>query len=210
MTSCRCLRVVVVVTAVILILAEVCATWEPRKEATSPNEVVQMLQEFHLKVKEVPPADRSVKSLAGHYTSGVGLSGEECYLFSDASYIYTNWADILPETIYEKGTWSVKHGFIVLKPDGSLPRSTFPKDHVYAPLRRNENTDVYLMSHRWDFSYFLDHADKRSSDNMFKICTLRRKSQLSNVAQDEKRKQLMAQAWRPDFFKEEDGTESRH
>ena len=207
----ECLRVVVVVTAAILILAESCAAWEPRKEAKSPNEIVQMLRTRGLKVKEVPPADRSVESLAGHYTHGPGLSGKECYLFSDASYIYTEWADVLPETIFEKGTWSVKDGFIILKPDGSLPRDLFPKDHVYAPLLLNEAADVFLMSHRWDFSYFLEHAHKRSPDAvMFRICTLRRASQLSKAAQEEKRRELMARAWNPNFFKKEDGKESRH
>jgi len=145
-----------------------------------------------------------VESLAGRYTSRPGLSGEECYLFSDGSYIFTTWADILPETIYEKGTWSVEDRFIILKPDGSLPRDQFPKDHVYASLLLNGAADVYLMSHRWDFSYFLDHGDKRCADDtMFRVCTLRRASQPSKTAQEEERKQLMARAWRPDFFQEE-------
>jgi hypothetical protein len=183
--------------------------WEPRHVARSPSDVVQTVAKHGLKVKQVPASDLTVNSLAGHYTKGPGLSGEECYLFSDASYIYTEWADILPETIYEKGTWYVKDGFVILKSDGSLPGGARHIDHVYAPLLLNEGSDVYLMSHRWHFSYFQDNADKRSADEvMFSICTLRRKSQPTKAAQEEKKRELMSKAWNPDFYKEDHSKES--
>jgi hypothetical protein len=170
--------------------------------------MVQTLRQHGLKVKEVSASDLSVESLAGHYSHGSGLSGFEFYLFSDASYIYTRWADIMPETIYEKGTWIVQDGFITLKPDGSLPRDRLPIDHVYAPLLLDESTEVHLMSHRWDFSCFLENVGKRKPDaNMFNICTVRRKRQPSRAAQEEIRRELMARAWRPDFFKKDSAKE---
>jgi hypothetical protein len=75
----------------------------------------------------------------------------------------------------------------------------------------NGRAEVYLMSHRWDFSYFSYHAKARSRDvTMFRICTLRRESQPSKADQEEKRKGLMTKAWNPDFFKKKGTKESDH
>jgi hypothetical protein len=189
-------------------LHEATGAGEPHKKAKSPNEIVQVLQKHALKVKELPPTDRKVESLAGYYTMG-RMSVQECYLFSDASYIYTQWDDVSSETIYEKGTWSVKDGFIVLNPDGSVPPTLFPQDHAFAPLRLNAGADVHLMGNRWFFSYFGDNADADSSEYTFNLGTLKRHSQPSRASQEEKRKELMSKAWKPDFFKKEDGRETR-
>jgi hypothetical protein len=198
----------VVSIAVVLVHTTASAAWEPRREAKSPDEIVQALRGRGLNVKAVPSSDLSVESAAGHYTHGGGLSGFELYLFSDATYIYTEWADMLRETIFEKGAWNVKDGFIVLKPDGSLPAEVSHQDHRYVPLLLDKSTTIYLMSHRWDYSYFLDNTIKRHAPNaevgdstMFGICTMHRVRQLSRAAQEERRRELMSEAWRPEFFK---------
>ncbi len=195
--------------AVLVVLSSPSKAWEPTKEAKSVEEVVAKLKEHGLKARQVPEKDRTAKALAGHYSTGPGLSGNELYLFSDSTYIYTEWADILPETIYEKGTWSVKDGFIALKSDGAVPGGPHAREDHYAPLlmkdledvpwRPGDGSDVFLMGSRWYFSYFLDHAGKYA-DSMFYICTMYRKEKPSKDEQEKLRKSLMEKAWRPEFF----------
>ncbi len=64
--------------------------------------------------------------LAGHYTNppkdllrriGGVLSGDDLYLFPDGTYIYCEWADIQPLTIYDKGRWIFANGAVELKSD---------------------------------------------------------------------------------------------
>lgn len=60
------------------------------------------------------------KSLAGDWRQGGGLAGSDLYLFGDSSYIYTQWNDIQPETIHDKGSWTLDAGLLVLAPDADV------------------------------------------------------------------------------------------
>jgi hypothetical protein len=53
-------------------------------------------------------------------TAGIigGTSGDSLYLFRDGSYLYVEWADILPETMMDQGRWSLQGGLLVLGSDG--------------------------------------------------------------------------------------------
>ena len=189
-------------------------TWEPTKKAKSVEEIVTKLKARGLKVQQVPVKDRNVKALAGLYDHDSGFSGSKFYLFSDSTYIYTRWTDVVPETIYGKGTWAVKDGFIVLKSDGSLPgvADAF-RDYHYAPLlmkdanggmlKNGDDNRVFLLGHSWEYSYFLDHAEKSGDLTMFETCTFDRKEKFSKAEEEKLRKRLMKKAWRPDYFKDE-------
>lgn len=72
------------------------------------------------------PADGSL--LPGRYSSespslakrigGGFLSGGSLYLLHDGRYVYTEWADVEPETIYQAGAWRFLDGLVVLLPAG--------------------------------------------------------------------------------------------
>lgn len=62
-----------------------------------------------ISAKAVVVSSKLTKSaLLGNWSDGSGLSGSELYLFDDDTYIYTEWADVEPETIYDKGRWTLE------------------------------------------------------------------------------------------------------
>ena len=62
----------------------------------------------------------SEKDMAGTWSHGGPFGGSHLYLFEDHTYIYTEWADILRETIYDRGTWRARSGMLALAPGPSV------------------------------------------------------------------------------------------
>ena len=63
--------------------------------------------------------------IAGRYTNpskelvkrvGPPLAGEDLYVFADNSYIYCKWADVMPNTIFDKGRWNLGGGVLNSNP----------------------------------------------------------------------------------------------
>jgi hypothetical protein len=169
---------------------------EASKEPKSVDEVVSTLRKCHLPVRHVPAKNLTVEALAGQYSNRgafLDLAGNELYLFHDATYFYTTWADIIPATVCDKGTWAVKGGSLVLKSDGTVSAKEKPKDTLYWPLLKAGSTDVNLMGNR-EFSSFV--AEERSQDEViadiwFWQYTFSQQSRLSKVAAEKKRKELL-------------------
>jgi hypothetical protein len=65
----------------------------------------------------VAPLNLSQTELAGTWTDEGTTSGSYLYLFPDGTFIYTEAADIMPESIYDKGTWRAESGMLTLSPD---------------------------------------------------------------------------------------------
>src|SRR5690348_14970383 len=83
-------------------------------------------------VEALPAEDVVVPGRYGH--DGV-LAGDGLHLFPDRTYIYVEWGDLLPPTIFDKGTWSVAGARLTLSSDASVTwKPTLDRDHV--PLRR--------------------------------------------------------------------------
>jgi hypothetical protein len=60
-----------------------------------------------------PPAN-ALKYFSGVYSDGLPklrlLSGNVIYLFPDATFVWTEWADIMPETKLTAGDWRYQNG----------------------------------------------------------------------------------------------------
>src|SRR6266478_8010109 len=83
---------------------------------------VTPLDRLQAKVQVDPINGVSPQRLAGKYSNPPkefqgALSGSDLYLFPDGTYIYCEWADIEPVTIYDKGTWALVEGLVGLKSD---------------------------------------------------------------------------------------------
>lgn len=175
-----------------------CFAWEPDLVATSAAEVVSSISSELPDVVEYAPQEAN--TLAGRYSGTDGLSGDRLYLFSDGTYVFTHWADILPETIYEKGKWIFHAGVVSNTPDGSLPKATFPKDHCFLPLSLRGQTNVFLMGANWDYSYLMER--KRPNDYyIFRLCAFENREHYDGTKDDSIKADLLQRAWRPDFFK---------
>jgi hypothetical protein len=177
---------------------------EPRhEEAKSPGEVVAALQKRGLDVCKVPDKDLTLDGLAGHYSKFSLLAGSEYYLFSDGTYLYTCWADIMPETIYDWGKWTVKDGCVHLISDGSLPSDSMqPEDHLFVPMLLANSSHMRLIGWPRQFSRWFGTTDGSAKDSKadaaisFGFGSIMRKATLSRAAQETLRKELMGRAWR--------------
>ena len=71
-------------------------------------------------IERVKPVSPAAADLVGTWSVGGGLSGSLLYLFEDQTYIFTEWADIMPETVYHKGTWQVVDSLVSLTVDADV------------------------------------------------------------------------------------------
>jgi hypothetical protein len=91
------------------------------------------------------PVELSPSELAGTWRSGTGLGGSILYLFEDGTYLSTQWADVMYETVADKGTWRVASTVVVLTPDGDVTWSSPNIDRRYLVYRASVSSPVRLL-----------------------------------------------------------------
>jgi hypothetical protein len=155
------------------------------------------------------------ESIAGKYTSaseevashwgGGHLSGEDLHLFPDHTYIYCEWADIEPETVYDKGTWSAVGSVVELRsdPEVSWAKSASRKlGRRYLGVRRaGRKQDALLVGLPGALEYFESEA-KDDPGFMLLIVGLLRTERYSSSKAARVKSRLMRDAWRPEYFKQ--------
>ena len=108
------------------------ATGRPMRR--SPAETLQAIQSVVPSAHGLPEAARIEDVLCGHYDRSGDLAGSEIYVFPDNTYVYVEWADILPLTILDQGTWNYRDGVLFMHTDGSIPGDIKFIDDRYLPL----------------------------------------------------------------------------
>jgi hypothetical protein len=197
----------------------------------------EILRTVQAHVPEVKPLSADVDAehvLPGYYCDtthvlGSDLSGKEFYLFPDRTYLYIRWADVRPETIYDKGRWECRDGFLVLLPDGSTPEDRRPRDLKYMPLilltdRPNHATEtrwaekrqlLLLLGTDLSFSLFsgrrhpdIDETDtedlrrglEEDPDFQLRMCTYSKVESITSEEAEKLKDELFKECWRPDFL----------
>jgi hypothetical protein len=190
-----------------------CATTrKPVHTALTSQKILDSIQEKLRSGMQESELKMTNSVTSGHYSDpgasvkervGPGLSGSDLYLFPDKTYVYIEWADILPPTIYEKGKWKFENSFIFLEDDGSLTRSEFPTDHIYLPvtiLTGSLHREV-LLGYEWSYSHFMEHAGDDPEFILF-LFTLERENDISIEQADNLKQRLLKESWNPEFFTE--------
>ena len=108
------------------------------------------LQRLQAVVRVEPVSRLTQAKLAGKYSSPTkeflpGLSGDDLDLFPDGTYIYDEWADIQPLTIYDKGQWKVDDGIIVLSSDKEISWNPGEEHRYIAVTRRGHLNEILLV-----------------------------------------------------------------
>lgn len=176
------------------------AAWEPSRTATCAADMSAELRKAYPVVAPVAFTNMVTSKLSGRFGRGSGLSGQYLYLFTDRTYVYSKWSDVMKETIFYKGTWGVTNGLIMLTSDKSLPETFGPPDQAYLPVGLSDSNDLFIMSHRRDFSKF---TEKGGSDPafMFRLCTLIRIKSSSGRKEKQLKARLLKKALRePGFY----------
>jgi hypothetical protein len=112
-------------------------TPDPRAAAKlhSAEEVLEAVQLLAPAARPIPGDSNIGELLSGDYREDfTGLEGSDLYLFPDKTYLYLDWADIWPRTIWDKGTWAYQQGLIMLHTDGPKQDDFHWPEKAYLPL----------------------------------------------------------------------------
>ena len=179
-------------TALLLLVQQSVATPLERLQAKLPVEMVKPSQVAHL---------------AGHYTSisselrkkvgGFVLSGEDLYLFADQTYIYCEWGDIKPLTIYDSGTWLVASGRVTLQSDPALKWHSRLEEEYLAVRRSGRSGEAILVGLKEELQYFEEQA-KDDPDFMLLLVGLMREQAFGASEGTRIKRRLLAEASRGD------------
>jgi hypothetical protein len=185
-------------------------------QLASPTGVdaVKRLQ-AHLSVTPVNPINPA--ALAGHYTEqsselkkrvGGFLSGEDLYLFPAGSYIYSELADIMPETIYDKGRWSVVNSVLQLSSDSDIHWDP-NVDRTHVSIRRTGRpNEIMLVGLSRAISYFEENAGDDPEFMLLLVGMLRVRT-FDAVSARATKARLLKGAWRPEFFRQSPPSNTR-
>ena len=148
-------------------------------------------------------------SLAGHYTSaskelgkrvGGFLSGEDLYLFPDGTYIYCEWADIEPVTVYDKGTWLFAYDRLVLESDPAITWD-LRRESQYVALRRSAHPKEVMLVGLQNRLPTFEREAKDDPELMLLIVAFALESPITPSEAVGLRKKLMVESWRPEYFR---------
>jgi hypothetical protein len=152
----------------------------------------------HVAVEPVVPSSAVVPGKYGHPG---GFSGRELHLFSDGTYVYTQWACVMPLSIYDKGTWVVSEFRLTLMPDADVTW-TPDIDREYVMLRRAAKDELLLLGTvraRRRLKAALQ-AKPRDREEAFPFATLPRATKYSAGTDLTLKADLLRHAWHPERF----------
>jgi hypothetical protein len=164
---------------------------------------------INAKLGVVSVAIQSETSLAGRYTSapaeltkrlgGVLPGGNDLYLFPDGSYIYTEWDDLLPPTIYDKGKWILRGGFLDLASDPDVIWQPNVERRHLLIRRLGHEEEVMSVGAKKALHNFEKNAGNDPGFMLLRIGRVR--EERFNKGFAEVKARLMREAWDPWFFR---------
>jgi hypothetical protein len=166
-----------------------------------PCELSDCLKRINAAVS-ITVLDASQRDLVGPWSSGAGLSGVYLYLFEDGSYIYTEWADILPETIYDKGHWRVVDGVVALSSDADVNWERPGREGRFLIFRITGAREQLLLGLDFRFAIFesVVHETPRNASGYLRAASLARRRQWKPGDGEREKKRLMKDCWSPEYF----------
>jgi hypothetical protein len=169
---------------------------------TWPCEPAKCLEIISTKLPVTPLAIPE-SALVGKWSRGSGLSGSHLYLFHDRTYIHTEWTDLKPETIYDKGSWALADGLLAFKPDAAVVWR-FEGDRRFVGIQGPETTKHLLMGLDWSLWAFVLIVEKepRGAAGFLRAISLTKRQNWTRGAGPGIKAGLIKRCWRPQHFAE--------
>ena len=167
------------------------------------------LERLQAKIDVVSVPNLTPSELAGLYTNPseelskrVPLMGsEKLFVFPDRSYIFTIVSDIPPDTISDKGTWSLNRDTLELQSDKDVKWKFKHVERQHLVVRRRgHNDELFLVGIGWHLSYFEENA-KNDPEFQFLLDSLKREKAIAAEETGPLRKRLMKEKWQPKFYR---------
>lgn len=152
-------------------------------------------------IVRVEPVSPPAAELVGTWSFGGGLGGSFLYLFEDQTYIFTKWADIMPETVYHKGTWQVSDRVLNLAVDADVTWAR-PGDYRYLVYQARGAAGVRLLGLDLMLGY-LEQSIREirgHNDLALKAASLSRRSGWQPGEGTRRKANIMQRCWTPDYF----------
>jgi len=158
-------------------------------------------------VESVPGLQRS--EIAGQYTNPsdelkkriVPMGSESLFVFPDGTYIFTFESDIPPDTISDKGTWTLNGDVLQLESDKDVTWKSKRVERRHIVVRRRGHSDeLFVVGLESSLSY----CEKHSNDDpgfQFLLCSLKRERPISAEETEHLKKRLMNEKWQPEFYR---------
>ena len=168
------------------------------------------LERLRTKIAVDPVTNVTPVQFAGQYANpskevmkswgGGTLSRDDLYIFPDKTYIYCRWADILPTTVYDKGTWSFVGEILELKSDPQITWDPELERKFLAVRRPAHNGEILLVGTDRDIKYFEENTGD-DPEFMLLLNSKERERILSRSETARLKAKLMRESWRPEYFR---------
>jgi hypothetical protein len=167
------------------------------------------LERLRAKIAVNPVAELTPVQFAGQYSNpskevirriGGALSGDNLHIFPDKTYIYCEWADIIPNTVYDKGTWSLTGAVLELKSDPQITWDPELERKFLAVRRPSHNVEILLVGTDRDIKYFEENAGDDPEFMLF-LNSKGRGRILGRPETARLKAKLMRESWRPEYFR---------
>jgi len=129
------------------------------------------------------------------------MGRDSLFLFPDKTYIYTFVTDIPPDTISDKGTWTLNGDIVDLKSDKDVTWRSKRAERRYVLVRRaGHDGELFAVGTERQLTYFEEHA-KDDPEFMFLLNSLKRERAVAEAETAALHKKLMQEKWKPDFYR---------
>src|SRR6266513_2044139 len=169
------------------------------------------LERLQAKIDVVAVPNLTPSELAAQYTNPSEelskriprMGSENLFIFPDKTYIFTFVTDIPPDTIADKGTWSLEGNNLRLESDKDITWKSkrVERRHIIV-RRRGHDNELFLVGLDWHLSYFEKNAN-RDPEFQFLLDSLKREKAISPEETEPLRKRLIKEKWRPEFYRHE-------
>lgn len=141
------------------------------------------------------PSKEEIKRIGG------ALSGARLFIFPDSTYVYCEWADVMPQTVFDMGTWNFSDGVLQLSSSPEIkwdPRL----ERGFLDVRRSSRAhEIFLVGLEEALPYFEQEA-KDDPDFMLLLVARKREKAISYAETKQIKETLMRDEWQPESFQE--------
>ena len=131
----------------------------------------------------------------------IPMGSENLFIFPDKTYIFTTVSDIPPDTISDKGPWSLDADVLRLESDKDI---TWKSSHVdrrhIVVRRRGHNDELFLVGMDWHLPQF-ERTATDDPEFTFLLLSLKREETISEKVAEPLRKKLMKEKWDPESYR---------
>ena len=176
--------------------------------ASGPPAVSPLIR-LRAKIAVDPVTDLTPVKIAGQYTNpgkelirriGGALSGDVLYVFPDNTYVYCEWADIMPTTVFDKGTWDISDGVLKLTSSPEIAWDPMVERRFLVVHRRAQAAEILLVGIDKELPYFEEQAGD-DPEIMLLIVAKQRGNTISQAKAAQLKAKLVRESWRPEYFR---------